>query len=165
MTLKMILATGLNGEIGKDNKLLWHISEDLAYFKKMTTGCSVLMGHETYKSLPFKNGLPNRRNFVLSRTPRKSYWNQDVVWLSGLSPHILSLLVGCSEDVWIIGGASIYKMFMPHVEEVHWTKINKTYPDADTFYTPDLEEFVFSHKTVLSLRDEVCVEVYKKDIY
>lgn len=162
MALKMILATGLLGEIGKENKLLWNLPEDLAYFKKMTTGCSVLMGNLTFASLPFKNGLPNRRNFVLSRTPRKSYWSQDVVWLSGLSPHILSLLTGCSEDVYIIGGASIYKMFMPYVDEVHWTKVNKTYPEADTFYKPDVTDFTLSRRELLKGNDEVSIEVYSR---
>jgi len=66
MTISIIAAIAKNNVIGKDNDLIWHISEDLKRFKKLTSGHSIIMGRKTYESLPFKP-LPNRKNIVISR--------------------------------------------------------------------------------------------------
>lgn len=141
MTIKMIIATDQNFGIGKDNKLPWNCPEDLHYFKEQTSKGCVVMGRKTYGGLPFENGLPNRKNIVLSRVPVKSYMSQDVVWFSD-KKHLRELyhtIVLPFEDVWIIGGASIYKELLPFVEEIHHTIIDGGY-DCDTHFNMEFLE-------------------------
>ena len=173
MTIKMILATGLNGELGKDNKLLEHMPEDLRYFSSQTTNHVVLMGNTTFKSLQdlgMENGLSNRLNVVLSRTPVKSAFLQEGVptyitdinkFLEWGTVYINTLL---QKDIWIIGGASIYEQLKDVVDEVHHTVINKTYTGADTFFDMSwvLDKEVFEEVKEEKLCDIATVKVYKR---
>lgn len=128
--LKMILATGLNGELGQNNQLLIHIPEDLKHFKKVTEGKVVVMGRKTAESLPNGKPLPNRVNIVMTRQP---YENGCEGFLR-CNDYKKILKIAESEDVFIIGGAEIYKLFEYYVEEVYWTTIHKFFPNADTYY-------------------------------
>lgn len=128
--LKMILATGLNGELGQNNQLLMHIPEDLKHFKKVTDGKVVVMGRKTAESLPNGKPLPNRVNIVMTRQP---YENGCEGFLR-CNDYKKVLKIAETEDVFIIGGAEIYKLFEDYVEEVYWTVIDKEFPDADTYY-------------------------------
>ena len=128
--LKMILATGLNGELGQDNQLLMHIPEDLKHFKKVTEGKVVVMGRKTAESLPNGKPLPNRVNIVMTRQP---YENGCEGFLR-CNDYKKVLKIAETEDVFIIGGAEIYKLFEDYVEEVYWTWIDKEFPEADTHY-------------------------------
>lgn len=170
MTIKMIIATGLNGEIGKDNKLLWKIPEDLKYFKAQTENQIVLMGSTTYEGLPFKNGLPSRDNIVLSRTPRKAPWLTegfttyltDIDWF--LHNGMLYIETLTEKDVWIVGGSSVYEQFKDIVEEVHHTTVNKTFPEADCHFDMDWvrDETKFECVSSERLCEEATVRVYKR---
>lgn len=137
--VKMIIATSSKEDgyaIGKDNKLLWKVPEDLDYFKEQTEGGCVVMGSNTFNSLPFKNGLPNRKNLVLSKTPRKSFMCQDVVWFTDYT-HIFQLqdsVVLPFKDMWVIGGATVYEQMLPLVSEIHHTTVSGDYSDADTHF-------------------------------
>ena len=128
--LKMILATGLNGELGQNNQLLMHIPEDLKHFKKVTDGKVVVMGRKTAESLPNGKPLPNRVNIVMTRQP---YENGCEGFLR-CNDYKKVLKIAETEDVFIIGGAEIYKLFEDYVEEIYWTWIDKEFPDADTHY-------------------------------
>ena len=130
--LKMILATGLNGELGKNNQLLMHIPEDLKHFKKVTDGKVVVMGRKTAESLPNGKPLPNRINIVMTRQP---YENGCEGFLR-CNDYKKVLKIAETEDVFIIGGAEIYKLFEDYVDEIYWTWINKEFPEADTVYRP-----------------------------
>lgn len=131
MNISMIVAVDSNGGIGKDNKLLWHIPGDLKRFKEITTGKTVVMGRKTFESLPFKNGLPNRKNVVLTRTPKDSIENVT---------YINIILNNSEEEIFIIGGAEIYKLFMPYCNKLYLTQVF-TKTDADTFF--EVESGVF----------------------
>lgn len=130
MPLSMILATGLNGELGQNNKLLMHIPEDLKHFKKVTDGKVVVMGRKTAASLPNGKPLPNRVNIVMTR---QSYENGCEGFLR-CNDYKKILKIAETEDVFIIGGAEIYKIFEHHVDTVYWTMVCKEFPEADTYY-------------------------------
>lgn len=134
MPLSMILATGLNGELGQDNKLLMHIPEDLKHFKKVTNGKVVVMGRKTAESLPNGKPLPNRVNIVMTR---QSYENGCEGFLR-CNDYKKILKIAETEDVFIIGGAEIYELFEDYVETVYWTWIAKEFPNADTYYKGEI---------------------------
>ncbi len=131
--LKMILATGLNGELGQNNQLLMHLPEDLKHFKKVTEGKVVVMGHKTAESLPNGKPLPNRVNIVMTRKP---YENGCEGFLR-CNDYKKVLKIAETEDVFIIGGAEIYKLFEDYVKEVYHTIIGTAFENADTFYNVD----------------------------
>lgn len=140
MTVKLIIATSDSNSgyaIGKDNKLLTHVPEDLAYFKRITEGSTVLMGRKTFESLPnMPEGLPDRINIVISSKPREKSVNPKLIFMSHLN-NPLGVVVSSSlytKDIFVIGGASIYKQMLPLVEEIHHTVIKGSYPDADTHF-------------------------------
>ena len=83
--IKAIVCLAADGGMGLDGKLLFNLPKDLAYFKEQTLNQTVVMGRKTLESLPFKNGLPQRKNIVLSSTPKKSYIGMDVVWTSSVA--------------------------------------------------------------------------------
>ena len=132
MTIKMIICTGLNGEIGySDGRLAFDCPEDMKYFKEQTTGHNVVMGRKTFESLPFKNGLPDRINHIITSDPRKiplGLSAGDVETMKGVLPIYNSL---GGKDTWIIGGASIYGQFLDMVNEIHYTTVFKRNVEAD----------------------------------
>lgn len=161
--LKMVLATGLNGELGKGGKLLWDCKEDLAYFKKQTEGGVVIIGSKTYDGLPFTNGLPSRENIVLTTQDCNDI--ESVTFIEGVESLLEYLEYYHSEQgVWVIGGASIYRQFKDLVSEIHHSCINKSYPEADTFFNMDWveDEEVFEKVSEKQLCDIATVKVYKR---
>ena len=148
--IKAILATGLNGEIGQNGDMPWgrSLPKDLEYFKKVTFNQKVVMGRKTFESLPFKNGLPKRVNYVLTSEPFDLGYKNSAEYLyrinSGRLDLILTFGKNNNEDdhsYWLIGGASIYEQFWEYVTEVHITTVHNTYSEADTFFKPDLSNF------------------------
>jgi dihydrofolate reductase len=129
--ISIIVAVAGNNGIGKDNKLLCHIPGDLKRFKKITSGHTVIMGKNTFHSLP-GGPLKNRRNIVISDNPDDRF--DGCIMVSSIA----EALDHCEEDkeTFIIGGASVYKQFMPYTTRLYLTRINKCF-DADTFF-PEL---------------------------
>ena len=165
MTIKMILATGVNGEIGGDNKLLWNIPEDLSHFKEVTNGGNVLMGMNTFKSLPFKNGLPNRNNIVLTSDKKiPTLYNEHVTYINDLEMLLEFTTLGHTPDLFVIGGASVYNLMKDTVEEVILTKVNNTFEEADCFMDMSwvLDETKWVVVSTEVLTSEAKVIVYKK---
>lgn len=113
--INIILCCDENYGIGKDNELLYHFKEDLIFFKETTNNKTVVMGRKTWESLPKK--LPNRNNIVLTNSLLKS--KPDIIFNN--IEEILTLSL--KEEIWIIGGASIYEQFMPYVSKILITKI------------------------------------------
>ena len=138
----MILAHGLNGEIGKGNGLLWDIRKDLDLFKQKTIGDIVLMGKNTYDSIPFKDGFPERENWILSSTMSNEDCGENVHVLRTVNEAGLLMRDlqkdGYTGTIWIVGGASIYRQFESIVDEIHVTEVLHNFPKADTFYKPSL---------------------------
>lgn len=127
--ISIIVAIAQNGAIGKNNQLLWHISNDLKRFKKITAGCSVIMGKRTLFSLP-KGPLPNRRNIVLSDTLTDCFEGGCETAFS--IEEALSKVNG-EEEVFIIGGGMIYEQFLTLADKLYLTIVEKDF-DADTFF-------------------------------
>lgn len=128
--IKIIVAVDEKGAIGRNNDLLYHIREDLKNFKSLTSGNIVVMGRNTWESLPIKP-LPNRENIVLSTT------NQEFEGATVLHSfeELKSYLDNTEKDVYIMGGASIYNQVIENkmVDEAHVTFVKDTVKDADTF--------------------------------
>ena len=139
--LSLIVAIGKNNEIGKDNKLLWHIPEDLEFFKKYTTGKTILMGSKTFHSLP--NVLPNRHHIVLSN---ENFNFPTEVEVFDNFDKLLNRISQTEEEIVVIGGAMIYKEFMGYVETMYVTEIDKEF-DADRFF-PEIDKNVWKGKVL-----------------
>lgn len=134
--MNLIVAIDRKGAIGRRGELLYHISADLRRFKALTTGHTVVMGRKTFESLP-KGALPNRRNIVVSRSSGYSAPGAEVA-------HSLEAAVAMadSKDIYIIGGAEIYRQALPLVDRLLLTVIDAETADADTFFpTLPLDEF------------------------
>jgi dihydrofolate reductase len=126
--ISIIVAIAENNAIGKDNKLLWHISEDLKRFKRLTTGHTVIMGENTYESLPVKP-LPNRTNIVITHIPGKKFDNCETVY------SIIEAIDRCPEndECFVIGGGSVYKQFLEIANRLYITRVHKEI-EGDTFF-------------------------------
>jgi len=128
--ITIIAAVARNNAIGNQNKLLYWLPNDLKRFKALTTGHTIIMGRKTFDSLP-KGALPNRRNVVVSRSlttlPGCDVYPSLTEALSNTSPN---------EDVYIIGGATIYEQALPLADRLCLTEINDTPKEADVFF-PD----------------------------
>lgn len=132
--ISMIAAVAKNGAIGFENKLIYWLPNDLKRFKALTTGHTIVMGRNTYDSLP-KGALPNRRNVVLSRT---------ITELPGCDvyPSLQEALDSCQpdEEVYIIGGARVYAEAMPLADRLCLTLVDDEPRDADVFF-PDFSQW------------------------
>lgn len=133
--MNLIVAADSNWGIGKDNKLLVSIPADMKFFRTTTTGKVVVMGRKTLESFP--NGLPlkNRVNIVLTRD--ENYQVKDAVIVHSVEEALEEVKKYDTEDVYVIGGDSIYKQLLPYCSKAHVTKIDFAY-EADTFF-PDLD--------------------------
>lgn len=132
--ISIIAALGKNNELGKDNKLIWHIKEDLENFKELTMGKYIVMGANTYFSLPRK--LEGRKYIVLSK---KINVLEDGMLYSDFD-SLLEFVSSLDEEVMIIGGASIYKLFMPYADKLYLTLIEDT-KEADVYFPVFGDEF------------------------
>ncbi|MCD4735038.1 MAG: dihydrofolate reductase [Bacteroidales bacterium] len=128
MTISIIVAVAENNAIGKDNKLLWHLSEDLKRFKHLTKGHTVVMGKKTYFSLPFRP-LSNRRNLVLTDIPGEEI--DGCVMAYSIEDAVSKF--DKDDETFIIGGASIYAQFLPLADKLYITKVHESF-EADTFF-------------------------------
>ena len=126
--ISIIVAVSDDWGIGKDNELLWRISEDLKRFRRLTTGKTVIMGKKTWESLP-KRPLPNRRNIVLTDIP------QECIDCSITAYSIEDALAKCpdGEEVFIIGGGSVYRQFMAIADRLYITHVHRKAP-ADIYF-------------------------------
>lgn len=134
--MNIIVAVDKNWAIGKDNKLLVSIPADMKFFRTQTTGNVVVMGRKTLESFP--NGMPlkKRTNIVLTRD--KNYQVKDAIIVHSMEELLEELKKYPSEDVYVIGGDSIYKQMLPYCNVAHVTKIDFAY-EADAHF-PNLDE-------------------------
>ena len=129
-TLILIAAVARRGVIGRDNQLLWHLPEDMAYFRRQTQGSAVLMGRKTWDSLPPRfRPLPGRRNLVLSRQDDLQCPGAEVV---GTIEQALQALAG-ADKVFVIGGEQIYRLALPLADQLMLTEIERDY-DGDAYF-------------------------------
>lgn len=126
--ITIIAAIGKNNELGKDNDLIWRIPEDLKFFKENTINKPIVMGLNTFYSLP--KLLPNRKHIVLSFND--VCLDPQVVVLHNIE-ELLNYISSLDEEIMIIGGASIYKQMINYADKMLLTQINKT-ADADVYF-------------------------------
>ncbi|EEC58038.1 dihydrofolate reductase [[Bacteroides] pectinophilus ATCC 43243] len=134
--MNMIVAVDSNWAIGHKGKLLVSIPEDMQFFRRETTGKVVVMGRKTLESFP--NGLPlkNRVNVVITKD--KEYNVKDAIICHSIEEALEVLKQYNDEDIYVIGGESVYRQFLTYCSVAHVTKINYSY-DADTYF-PNLDE-------------------------
>lgn len=138
-----IVATDINGCIGKAGQMPWHVPADLKRFKELTKGGVVIMGRKTFESLGSRP-LPDRVNIVVSKTKRWYSDGYDDVHVKSTINEALDVARNTSylqgvDTIWIIGGGEIYYQTMPYVDVIEHTVINTEVMDGDTFY-PDVRE-------------------------
>lgn len=151
MTLSTIVVVGRNREIGCKNKLLWDIPEDMARFKKLTTGHVVVMGDKTFESIG--QPLPDRINLIISKdidykVPAGCHIAHSIeealskakeLSQNPPSPNLERGQGGEGNEIFIIGGGTIYRLFMPLINKLYITEVDDA-PEADTFF-PDYSDF------------------------
>ena len=147
--MNISVAVSSNWGIGYKNDLLFRISPDLKRFKKLTMGKAIVMGHNTFKSLPNQLPLPGRKNIVMSRNPSLTIPG---VYVANSKEQVMEMVK--NEQVFIIGGEQIYKLFLDDCTRVYLTKVRAA-PPADAFF-PNLDEkpeWHLAHKSELHYAD------------
>ncbi|MDP4281649.1 MAG: dihydrofolate reductase [Bacteroidota bacterium] len=131
--ISIIVAVAENWAIGKNNQLLWHIPEDMKMFKRITLGHTVIMGKKTYESLPHRP-LKDRRNIVITDNPTDKF--EGCITVSSIDEALK--FCESTEESFVIGGASIYRQFLPFADRLYITRIHKSF-EGDVFF-PEIGE-------------------------
>ena len=134
--MNLIVAVDKNWAIGKENKLLVSIPQDMKFFRETTIGKVVVMGRKTLETFPGGQPLKQRTNIVLTRD--KDYSVKDAIVVYTIVELLEELKKYNDEDIFVIGGESIYRQMLPYCTLAHVTKINHAY-EADTYF-PNLDE-------------------------
>ncbi|MFR2788552.1 MAG: dihydrofolate reductase [Clostridia bacterium] len=127
--LSIVVAKAKNNIIGKDNKLLWHLSDDLKRFRALTEGHTIIMGRKTFESLG--RVLPNRKHIVFSNNPDFKVNDENVEVVHSLLQ--IQQYIESEEEAFVIGGAMIYNFLMPYVSKMYVTEIEKEF-EGDAFF-------------------------------
>lgn len=130
--LTLIAAIARDRAIGADNRLPWHLPEDLAHFRDLTRGHPVIMGRKTWESLPERfRPLPGRRNLVVSRNPDYLAPGAETM------PSLTAALDATSGTTpFVIGGTELYTLALPHADRLELTEIDQSVPNADAWFPP-----------------------------
>jgi dihydrofolate reductase len=128
--ISISVAVAKNNVIGKDNKLLWYLSEDLKRFKRNTSNKKMIMGRKTFESLP--GILPNREHIVVTRDENFKVDSDKVTIIHDLN-SLLEKYSKCEDEIFVIGGAEIYKQLLPYTQKIYLTKIDETF-EGDTYF-------------------------------
>ena len=135
--LSMIVAIANNNVIGKDNKLIWKLPEDLKRFKTITSGKTIIMGRKTFESLG--RVLPNRFHIVLTKNKEYEFKHDQVKIVYDINE--LKEYIESEEEHFVIGGEAIYKMLMPVSQKLYITKLYENF-EGDTYF-PEIDENVW----------------------
>lgn len=141
----LISAIGKNREIGKANQLVFHLKNDMKFFRETTVGHKVVMGRKTWDSLPGK--LKDRENIVITRS---EFPGPDMI-IHDINSFI-ETYQDSPEELFVIGGGSIYATFLPYTKNLYLTEIDETVEDADTFF-PDFDKSSY-RKTIITKGNE-----------
>lgn len=153
--ISLVVAVGKNNEIGKDNKMLWHNKEELKFFKNLTLNHKIIMGRKTFESISKK--LENRENIVISKTLKS---NLDIHILSEID-EILKRYEKLEEEVFVIGGESIYKQSIKYANKIYLSKLDLSFENADKYF-PKIRENEFILKEKINYNTFV-LEIYERD--
>lgn len=136
--ISIIVAVAENNIIGGDNKLLWHIPEDLKRFKEITSGNTIIMGRKTFESLP--GVLPNRKHIIITRDKNYSVDNPNAEVIHNLS-EVINKYKNMPEMAFVIGGGEVYNQLIHSVDKIFLTKVYKSFNGDTTFPQIDFNEF------------------------
>lgn len=139
MRVSLIVAVSENGVIGKDNDLIWHLPNDMKFFKETTQGHHVIMGRKNFESIPHKfRPLPNRTNIIISR--QSDYVAEDCIVVNSLEDSLKIAQKNGDVEPFIIGGGQIYKLAIENnlINRIYLTRIHHSF-EGDTFF-PNLSE-------------------------
>jgi len=146
MILSIISAIGKNNELGKKNDLLWNLPADMKHFRETTRGHAVVMGQKTFESLGRdENGnqvgrlLPNRRNIILTQDTNFKKEGAEIAYSIEELMNLLKNTAKIDEEIFIIGGGQIYKLFIDKADKLYITHVDESFPDAEIFF-PVIEE-------------------------
>ena len=137
MKVSLIVAVSINGVIGKDNNLIWHLPKDIKFFKDTTLNHHVIMGRKNFESIPHKfRPLPNRINIVITR--QSDYKAEDSIVVNSVEEALKVAKSNVENEAFIIGGGQIYKLALEAnlIDRIYLTKIHHSF-DGDTFF-PEL---------------------------
>ena len=134
--MNLIVAVDKNWAIGNGNKLLVSIPQDMKFFRETTTGKVVVMGRKTLETFPGGQPLKNRTNIVLTRD--KNYQVKGAIVVHSIEEVLEELKKYEDDDIYVIGGETIYRQLLPYCKLAHVTKVNHAY-EADTYF-PNLDE-------------------------
>jgi dihydrofolate reductase len=137
MTISLIVARAKDNAIGKDNDLLWKIKDDLRLFKSTTAGHVVIHGRKSFESIGFP--LPNRSNIIITRN--KDYKAEGAFVTNSLEEAIaLGQKLEMNDEIFILGGAEIYRQSLDLVDRMYLSEVKEEFPDADAYFPePNLE--------------------------
>lgn len=174
VTVSLIAAAGLNNEIGKDNKLPWHIPDDLKNFKALTSGKVIVMGRKTWESLGYKP-LPNRHHVILTRKQGGVPDIDGVLNLKGDMGSVIEFLKkevaekDYPKEIFIIGGAEIYHQAMPYADKIYLSRVEVKVEAADAFFPEiDRDEFKLTYNLTHCSKPESGIprwhyQIWKRD--
>ena len=147
MNISMVAAIGKNNELGKSNNLIWRLKGDLKFFKELTTGHVVVMGRKTFESLP--KMLPNRHHIVISSN---NNFDKDVEVFNNIDAF-LEKYKDYDDEIFIIGGASIYKLFLDYANKIYLTEIDAYDENADVYF-PDFDKKLWNRECISEEKEE-----------
>ncbi len=142
----LIAAIGKNRELGKGGELIFHIKEDMKFFRETTSGHKIVMGRKTWESLPGK--LPNRTNIVISS---RDFEGPDEI-IHNLDDFIVKNK-DTEEEVFVIGGGKIYAEFLPVAKKLYLTEVNAENQEADTYF-PEFDKNQYTKQLIKEGKDD-----------
>lgn len=167
MNISLIVAVGLNNEIGKNNTLIWHLPADMKFFKEKTTGHCIITGRKNYESIPLKfRPLPNRTNIVITR--QNDYEAPGAIIVDSIETAVKKAKELSTDEIFIIGGGDVFQQSLHLADTIYLTRIHHAF-DADVFFPElNIKEWKEVSK-VQGVRDEknpydFTFFVYKKSI-
>jgi len=146
--LSIIVAKASNDVIGGDNKLLWHISEDLKRFKEITSGHTIIMGRKTFESLP--KVLPNRHHIVITRDKNYKVDSPEVEVVNDIN-SIINRFQNSTEEAFIIGGGEIYKSLLPKSDKLYLTRVYKDFNGDTKFPEINPEDWFVDYESEIQI--------------
>lgn len=147
MSYSIIAAIGKNRELGRNNDLIWHLKEDMKFFKEKTTNHKIIMGRKTLESLP--KLLPNRHHIVLTSL---AIDNSNIETYKSMK-ELLENTKDLNEEIFIIGGASIYKEFIDIADKMYLTEIDEECNDA-TVYFPYFDKKEWTREIISDIKED-----------
>lgn len=157
--ISIICAVASNNVIGNDNKLIWHIPSDLKRFKNITSGHPMIMGRKTFESLP--GILPNRKHIIITRNEDYKIDDERVEIFNSVE-DVLHKYKDSNEEVFVIGGGEIYKLFINYADKMYLTMLNKAF-EGDTYFPEiDMNNWMIDNKSENIIENEI--EYYFLDL-